>query len=288
MKVNKTVLGFFLMIVILIGSTEAYLFSFYNEDLLMGSLMNQTTANAGCVNGDSIQGKSMNNNCLNGLKLNGITLSQVQHSRDTTKNGILASRKIRSVQVQRTRFRAKREDGLWATDQELVGALLVAVDSQGIEEIYRIDSIEKASYGKAGEIFLYTFSVKDPASGNWINFCKPDAEGMQKGFPLSGYWDEKGYHIQLLDHYSLTCTGGVMAKCVKFGYVPWGRTKNGKSLWGYHQACTRLMRADYCGNGKPHTRDGTKIELWDREGIEVDTSEPGLTFEAAWNEDGAV
>ena len=48
------------------------------------------------------------------------------------------------------------------------------------------------------------------------------------------------------------------------------------------------MRADYCGNGKPHTRDGTRIELWDREGIQVDTSEPGLTFEAAWNEDGAV
>ena len=276
------------MFVISIGSTEAYPLSLYNGDSLMGSKMNRTDEDAGCVNGESIQGKSMNNICLNSLKLNGIILAQVKRSGDTSQNEMIASPQIKSVQVLRTRFRAKREDGSWATDQELVGALLVAVDAQGIEEVYRIDSIEKATYGNAGEIFLYTFSVKDPASGSWINFCKPDVEGMQKGFPLSGYWDEKGYHIQSVDDYSITCTGGVIGKCVKAGYVPWGRTSNGKSLWGYHQACTRMMRADYCGNGKPHTRDGTKIELWDREGIQVDTLEPGLTFEAAWNEDGAV
>jgi hypothetical protein len=46
-------------------------------------------------------------------------------------------------------------------------------------------------------------------------------------------------------------------------------------------ACFRMMPADYCGNGNPHTRDGTLIEIWDREGIQVDTSVPDLSSEAA-------
>jgi hypothetical protein len=31
-----------------------------------------------------------------------------------------------------------------------------------------------------------------------------------------------------------------------------------------------------------------KIELWDKESLQDDTSEPGMSFEAAWNEKGAV
>lgn len=34
--------------------------------------------------------------------------------------------------------------------------------------------------------------------------------------------------------------------------------------------------------------DGTLIEVYDRLGMQVDTSTPGLSFEAAWNEHGAV
>ena len=68
------------------------------------------------------------------------------------------------------------------------------------------------------------------------------------------------------------------------GYRPWGKAQKGESLWDYHQACVRMLRADYCGNGKPHTRDGTRIELWDRLDIQVDTHEQGLSFEGAQTE----
>ena len=48
------------------------------------------------------------------------------------------------------------------------------------------------------------------------------------------------------------------------------------------------MRADYCGDGIGHTRDGTPIDIFDKIGIQGDESAPGMTFEAAWGPDGAV
>ena len=36
------------------------------------------------------------------------------------------------------------------------------------------------------------------------------------------------------------------------------------SLASYHQACTRMARADYCGDGTSHTQDGTWIEYYDK------------------------
>ncbi len=62
----------------------------------------------------------------------------------------------------------------------------------------------------------------------------------------------------------------------------------GVSLADYHQACTRMARADYCGNGISHTQDGTEIDLYDRLGIQQLTKDSGMVFEAAWGKDGAV
>ena len=211
-------------------------------------------------------------------RLNGVPLSD--------KDG-QASR-MHGVRIDGTRILVIKSDGTTAGDRELVGAVLTASDESGIKERFRIDSMEKYFTEQTGEIYLYTFSTQDPVSGEWKNFCKPDAKKRQKGFPLSGYWDKQGNHVPSETEYSITCTSGTIGKCVLFGYLPWKKDKTGQSLWGYHQACSRLLRADYCGNGNPHTRDGTLIELYDRLDVQVDTSEPGLSFEGAWNKDGAV
>ena len=49
-----------------------------------------------------------------------------------------------------------------------------------------------------------------------------------------------------------------------------------------------MVRADYCGNGMSHTRDGTPIDVYDRLGIQQPTETSGMVFEAAWTPDGAV
>src|SRR5262249_52952547 len=88
--------------------------------------------------------------------------------------------------------------------------------------------------------------------------------------------------------FSLTCTSGAQGKCVRFGYKPWKQAPDGTSLWDHHQACTRLLRADYCGDGTAHTRDGTMVDLYDRYAIQAEEPLPGMSFAAAWDAAGAV
>jgi ADYC domain len=61
---------------------------------------------------------------------------------------------------------------------------------------------------------------------------------------------------------------------------------DGRPGWDYHQACTRLIRADYCGDGRSHTREGTPVEIIDRLG-EAEEPGTGLAFEAGWTPEGA-
>ena len=75
------------------------------------------------------------------------------------------------------------------------------------------------------------------------------------------------------DEITFACTNGALAKCVRWGYKPW-KTVNGVSLADYHQACVHMTPADYCGDGKAHTRDGTLIDIWDRLGVQK--REPSL------------
>lgn len=65
-------------------------------------------------------------------------------------------------------------------------------------------------------------------------------------------------------------------------------TLDGVSLALYYQACVRMMRADYCGDGVGHTRNGTPIDLFDRIGVQRDEPAEGMTLEAAWGPEGAV
>jgi hypothetical protein len=58
----------------------------------------------------------------------------------------------------------------------------------------------------------------------------------------------------------------------------------------YYDTCVRMVRADYCGDGRAWTRDGTIIDMWDDQGIQKsDTqNDPAFSFEAGWKPDGAV
>jgi ADYC domain-containing protein len=77
---------------------------------------------------------------------------------------------------------------------------------------------------------------------------------------------------------------------VRFGYQPWKMAADRRPMRDYYNACTRLVRADYCGDGRSFTRDGTSIDVWDSVGIQTpDTGDdPAYSFEAGWGADGAV
>ncbi|MCP8940893.1 ADYC domain-containing protein [Alsobacter sp. SYSU M60028] len=180
-------------------------------------------------------------------------------------------------------------DGRVLGPADLVGAVLSIDADGGGEQAVRIDAVEDDPDDPAKDIRLYSLSVRDPASGAWSPFCLPGPDGVAKAFPLSGRWTADGRHVRDEAAFSLICTGGAIGKCVRWGYKPWRASAKGADLWDAHQACVRMVRADYAGDGVGHTRDDTPIDLFDRLGINLPAGDPGgLTFEAAWGPDGAV
>jgi hypothetical protein len=82
---------------------------------------------------------------------------------------------------------------------------------------------------------------------------------------------------------SFSCMNGALAKCAAWGYAPWSVGAD------VHQACTRLVRADYCGTGISYTKNGTLIDVYDARGIGTPiTDDSSAVFEAGWGANGAV
>lgn len=195
---------------------------------------------------------------------------------------------IPAVAVRGTNFEVTLPDGRVLTGAELKGAVLTLDDGQGGDLIVRIDAVEPDLKDPWNELLLYTLSTPDLATGGWRSLCSPDAEGVAKGFPVAGRWTASGAHVAAEGTFLITCTVGAIGKCVRFGYHPWRTTADGVSLWDHHQACVRMVRADYCGDGQGHTRNGTPINLYDRVGVQAPDPVPAMHFEAAWAKDGAA
>lgn len=178
------------------------------------------------------------------------------------------------------------QNHLVRSGQSVRGAELTTYTEQGQAVPLKIGDVELDATDPDQEIYLYTVLYQTETSSSWQNLCVPDAEGVAKAIPLSGHWDATGAHI---DDGGVTfaCTNGVLAKCVRWGYKPW-KSFEGNSLRDFHQACTRMARADYCGDGVGHTKNGTPINIYDRLKIQTPSPDTEMTFEAAWTPDGAM
>ena len=125
--------------------------------------------------------------------------------------------------------------------------------------------------------------------------CGRDAAGAPVlATALANTWDaETGARIDSADRFTFACQGGALYKCVEAGYKPWRSVETAEgvvSLADYHQACTRMLRADYCGDGRSFTRDGTEIDIHDILGVQTSDSaeRPSFVHEAAWGPNGAT
>jgi hypothetical protein len=192
---------------------------------------------------------------------------------------------VASIQVQRNLNWESVAEEITIKGQDVEGTELTVVEG-GRSLKLKITQVELDPQDPEQEIYLYTILYRDPVSEQWQNYCQPDRKNVAKAIPLSGYWDETGTHIEG-ERITFACTKGVLAKCIRFGYKPW-KMVQGRSLRDLHQACTRMVRADYCGNGRSHTKEGTAIDIYDRARIQIRTPTSGMVFEAAWSPDGAV
>ena len=166
-----------------------------------------------------------------------------------------------------------------------IGATLQGIDENGAPFDILINDIETDPTDPSGEILLYTLLAQD-TDGSWQNLCETDADGVAAATFVSGTWDDSGARSDATGLVTIACTIGVINKCVRWGYKPW-KTVNGVALRDYHQTCTRMARADYCGDGTPHTHDGTLIDIWDAVPIQTRDPQLGMLYEASWTTAGA-
>jgi hypothetical protein len=177
--------------------------------------------------------------------------------------------------VEGTEFVFTAADGRVLRSADLVGTTLKIHAEQREIEI-EIQGVAEDRDAVGGRVMLHRLVAKE--DGKSIDLCMPDAQGRKLGFPVP---DGQGA-------FSLTCTSGAVGKCIRWGYRPWEEQPGGPPMRALHRSCVHMVRADYGGDGRPSTRDGTIIDIGDRYGIRTFNRDLPMTFEAAWGVDGAV
>ena len=235
------------------------------------------------MQGINMQGMAMHGFLVDGAKLGGVVLNSVHVDRGE----VVADRGAETL-----RGTALTGAHFYAEVRNLTASPSLTSDVE-----YRVTAIstEDSQYDPTGtgNTYLYTLEqwVSDTAS--WEPACPADADGRNAAIPLAAIWDERGDRSVSSAMFTFGCTSGVIAKCYRWGYRPW--VTGYGDLTSMHWTCTRAARADYCGNGTPHTRNGTAINVWDR----LPAPGPiqshggllpplGMLFEAGWNTGGAV
>lgn len=92
-------------------------------------------------------------------------------------------------------------------------------------------------------------------------------------FPVSGRSLADGRLSADAARFELVCTSGAQGKCVRFGYSP-------RQRLDAYNACVRMVRADYCGDGTSTTGGGTLIDAYDALGVQRSESNAEFAFDA--------
>ncbi len=190
---------------------------------------------------------------------------------------------LRSIEVDGTEFRVTLTAGRVLRSTELVGATLTITTSGGILRL-RIDAVERVWETGHAPVWLHSFST-EMADGSRQALCDAGPDGRRQGFPLAGRARSEGAMEPAEPGvFEIVCTSGARGKCVRFGYLPWISA----AMRNIYDACVRMVRADYCGDGAGTTCDGMGIDLYDDRGIQQSDSNPTQEFEAGWTVAGAV
>ncbi len=175
---------------------------------------------------------------------------------------------------------ARGPGGRVRAGEALRGARLRIKDERGRTALVRVDDVRRDPLIPTSSLLYYQLSRYDPESRRWRAFCAPGPDGSSLAVAL-----ERRAELRF------SCTSGAAGKCVRIGYRPWASAPDGRSLRPYHEACVRMLRADYCGDGTPHTRAGTPVAWIDRAGLIGEwrgRARSELRVEAVWGADGAV
>lgn len=171
--------------------------------------------------------------------------------------------------------------------RDLKGVFLTGADSDGQPVKVAICGASAAPEDPA--MVWYQLEIWHEPSGSWRNPCIATLQNPSpRALAVRGVWDKTGASREVAGRFTFACETGAISKCITWGYKPWEK-KDGRSLQELHQACTRMARADYCGDGFSHTREDLTIDVSDDLGINLKSQGDGTAWalEAVWAPDGA-
>jgi hypothetical protein len=192
---------------------------------------------------------------------------------------------------------------------ELFGARLEAVGLDGSRTAMRIGAVypevefpppAPGPFGYVGTTYRYEVEELRP-DGAWVPLCGPDSDGLPVAIATTGWWDQTASRQEDPDLFTFSCRKGVITKCYRWGYRPWvpeqspgvmGHSSSEAALQhakDLHYSCTRMARADYCGDGRSFTVTDTLINIFDDDGVQLRSdAPPDFFFEAGWVTTGAT
>jgi hypothetical protein len=322
MRNSLLVIGL-LVLPITASATPATNGIFVNTETLNGIFVN-----TGVINGIFVNGRNMSNGYVTAAALGDETIGGVRPSWQAYKpDHYLYYPHVEGTGLAGWAWEWAVGGWVWRSGAWFQGTVMPAGvydRTTGTTEIATIRIADIWSYPGVN-MLLHTVEVQGFDASNtehWEPLCGRDA--YQQPIPaimLRGEWSLAEWSSiggdQISDSpYRVTfaCATGALGKCAAdctdkplckllgvpnaLGYKRWAPPEqvlvDGTWVWrDYaldHQACTRMVRADYCGDGRTWTATGTPIDVYDR--TRLNTAEKASSwywmYEATWNADGAV
>jgi hypothetical protein len=280
--------------VVIIGVAAATVLSAC-DDACVQPEVGEVTQREAQGNGMLLNGMLLNGMLLNGMLLNGMLLNGMLLNSPAAPSDYIVltefTAKLKSVTdswVDGSEWHVQNDSGtVWSGTQLDKAHLVFEVRENGVVSERQVKIRDVAQAAPGSDVWLYDLDVK--VDGGWKPLCLDNTGEATDAILLQNAWEPSGQRLAAPPEGVLTfaCRGAALAKCVEFGYKPWASV-NGVSLAEAHQSCTRMLRADYCGDGVPHTTNGTPVHVLDQLGIQNVDPIVQYVVEAEWGPDGAV
>ncbi|MCE9669017.1 hypothetical protein LY474_14485 [Myxococcus stipitatus] len=248
--------------------------------------LGQRLSELAAPNGRNLNGRNLNGRNLNttelGQMLVSVRFAGARQSEDP-------SSALTRTWLEGSVFHGETAQGR-VSGTDFVGARFTGNLGGGDTVELRVDDVQPGTEANQG-VWVYRVSYFSAQDAQWKPAC-PAEDGSGVGaIPVEGAWDYRqgvpsgGSRLQDANVFTFACEGAAIAKCIRFGYQPWATTPSGRSMADLHQACTRMVRADFCGDGTSYTQDGNWVNLYDASGVQQDTEL--WSVEAEWDTEGA-
>jgi len=257
------------------------------DDLSDGDL-STTTGESAVENGHNLNGHNLNGHNLNGHNLNGTSELGNVIAWVSYKDASLGGSDLKNVKLDGSQLVARRHH-IPVGGTGMVGATFEAQSDTGEDLSLRVAAVFPPGVNQDPTTWRYLVEYQE-TDGGWEPICVNDTN-VVPAIPVDGYWNldsgspGDGGKVNAGAKFLFACEQvGAIGKCVEAGYRPWQKVGHTK-LDRHHEACVRLLRADFCGDSVSHTTDGALVNIYDALGVQVDTE---TWFpEAEWDRHGA-